>query len=88
MLSKSTIIEGLIIVIFYILLNKILFFLLFILLAYLIYKANKPSTKPLPKELENKKMKAFMENYNTSSNLMKDKFIFKEDINIPRIKDE
>ena len=29
-----------------------------------------------------------MENYNTSSNLMKDKFIFKEDINIPRIKDE
>ena len=86
--SKNTFIELVVLLVLYFLLNKIIFLLLISLLIYLIYKSNKPSDISLPKELENKQMKAFMENIDSSSKLIKDKFCFQDKVNIPHIKSD
>lgn len=86
--SKKTFIELIILLILYLLLNRLIFLLLILLLVFFIYKSNKKSSIPIPKELENLKMKALMENLNKSSNSIKDNFTFEDKINIPHIKDD
>lgn len=86
--SKNTIIEIGIFFTFFFLFNKFIFILSIFVLCFLVYNSNKTSNFPLPKELENLKMKAFIENPSISSNLMKDKFIFEDKIDIPHLKSE
>ena len=86
--SKNTIIEIIIALAFFILFNKFIFIALISILLFLVYQSNKTSNFPLPKELENLKMKAFLENPKNTSKLMKDKFIFKDKVDIPHLKSE
>ena len=84
--SKNAIIEIVISFTFFTLFNKFIFIILISILFLLVYQSNKTSNLPLPKELENLKMKALLENPKNTSNLMKDKFIFEDKVDIPHLK--
>ena len=86
--SRNTIIELSILLILYYLLNKIFFLFLIFIIIYFIYKSNKTSNIPLPKEIENLKMKALIENTNSLSNTTKEMFIFEDKLNIPHLRSE
>ena len=86
--SKKTFIELAILSILYFLLNKFIFLSILLVLIFFIYKSNKKSNIPIPKELENIKMKALLENLNCSSNKFQDMFSFQENINIPPLKND
>ena len=87
-ITKITIIELLILFIFYILINKYCFILLFILFLFLLYNSNKASNISLPEDIGNTTMKAFLENPSFPSYSLKDKYIFKDDVKIPQLKTE
>ena len=86
--SKKTFIELAILLILCFLLNKIIFLSILLVLIFFIYKSNKKSNIPIPKELENIKMKALLENLNCSSNKFQDMFSFQENITIPPLKND
>ena len=88
LITKNTIIELAILFIFYILINKYLFILLLILIMILLYKSNKVSNIPLPKDIGISTMKAFLENPNNASDSLKDKYIFQDKDKIPQLKSE
>ena len=54
----------------------------------LLYKSNKASNTPLPKDIGISTMKAFIENQNNSSDSLKDKYIFQDKVKIPQLKSE
>ena len=87
-ITKITIIELLILFIFYILINKYCFILLLTLIMILLYKSNKASNIPLPKDIGNSTMNAFLENPNNASDSLKDKYIFQGQVKIPQLKSE
>ena len=86
--SKNTLIELTTIFILFILINKYCFLLLISLLFLLLYKSNKTSNIPLPKEIEKFRMKAFLVSPKPISDELKDKFIFEEKVNLPQIKSD
>lgn len=86
--SSNTIIELLILLILYYLLNKFFFLFFICIIIFFVYRSNKTSNIPLPKEIENLKMKALIENTNSLSKATKEMFIFEDKLNIPHLRNE